>query len=79
MPFRFQRITTQPTKLAEESELASGVQLEYLVLARKFRPQSFEDVAGQEHVVKTLSNAIGKGRVDTLFFLAVRAASAKPQ
>jgi DNA polymerase III subunit gamma/tau len=37
--------------------------LEYLVLARKFRPQKFDDVAGQEHVVKTLSNAIGKGRV----------------
>jgi DNA polymerase-3 subunit gamma/tau len=70
MPFRFQRITTQPTKLAEESELASGVQLEYLVLARKFRPQSFEDVAGQEHVVKTLSNAIGKGRVAHAFLFS---------
>jgi DNA polymerase-3 subunit gamma/tau len=47
-----------------------GVQLEYLVLARKFRPQTFEDVAGQEHVVKTLSNAIGKGRVAHAFLFS---------
>ncbi|MEN6623875.1 MAG: DNA polymerase III subunit gamma/tau [Smithella sp.] len=37
--------------------------MEYLVLARKFRPQSFEDVAGQEHVVKTLRNALSHGHV----------------
>jgi DNA polymerase-3 subunit gamma/tau len=46
------------------------VQLEYLVLARKFRPQSFEDVAGQEHVVKTLRNAIGQGRVAHAFLFS---------
>jgi DNA polymerase III subunit gamma/tau len=44
--------------------------LEYLVLARKFRPQSFEDVAGQEHVVKTLRNAIGQGRVAHAFLFS---------
>ena len=44
--------------------------MEYLVLARKFRPQTFEDVAGQEHVVKTLSNAIGKGRVAHAFLFS---------
>ena len=59
-----------PTKLAKESELASGDQLEYLVLARKFRPQSFDDVAGQEHVVKTLRNAIGQGRVAHAFLFS---------
>ena len=35
----------------------------YLVLARKYRPQRFEDVTGQEHVVRTLSNALRSGRV----------------
>jgi DNA polymerase-3 subunit gamma/tau len=30
----------------------------YLVLARKWRPQVFEDVVGQDHVVRTLKNAI---------------------
>jgi DNA polymerase-3 subunit gamma/tau len=44
--------------------------LEYLVLARKFRPQTFEDVAGQEHVVKTLRNAIGQGRVAHAFLFS---------
>src|SRR6185312_3087060 len=35
----------------------------YLVLARKYRPQTFADMTGQEHVVQTLSNAIASGRV----------------
>jgi DNA polymerase-3 subunit gamma/tau len=37
--------------------------MSYLVLARKWRPQSFDDVAGQEHVTRTLQNAIRAGRV----------------
>jgi DNA polymerase-3 subunit gamma/tau len=44
--------------------------LEYLVLARKFRPQCFEEVVGQEHVVKTLKNAISQGRVAHAFLFA---------
>ncbi len=44
--------------------------MEYLVLARKFRPQTFEEVAGQEHVVKTLRNAIGQGRVAHAFLFS---------
>ncbi|MCD6486148.1 MAG: DNA polymerase III subunit gamma/tau [Syntrophobacterales bacterium] len=37
--------------------------MEYLVLARKWRPQVFEDVVGQDHVVKTLKNAVKLDRV----------------
>ncbi len=37
--------------------------MSYLVLARKYRPQGFEDVVEQEHVTRTLSNAIAMGRV----------------
>ena len=37
--------------------------MEYLVLARKWRPQIFEDVVGQDHVVKTLRNAVTLDRV----------------
>ncbi|MCH7573633.1 MAG: DNA polymerase III subunit gamma/tau [Candidatus Marinimicrobia bacterium] len=37
--------------------------MSYQVLARKWRPQRFEDVLGQEHVVRTLQNAIERGRV----------------
>jgi DNA polymerase-3 subunit gamma/tau len=35
----------------------------YQVLARKYRPQRFSDVIGQEHVTRTLKNAIEKGRI----------------
>ena len=35
----------------------------YQVLARKYRPQSFSDVAGQEHVTRTLLNALEQGRI----------------
>jgi DNA polymerase-3 subunit gamma/tau len=37
--------------------------MEYLVLARKWRPQVFESVVGQDHVVKTLKNAIKYNRI----------------
>ncbi|MEP3479272.1 MAG: DNA polymerase III subunit gamma/tau [Fuerstiella sp.] len=35
----------------------------YTVLARRFRPQAFDDVVGQEHVAQALRNAIRAGRV----------------
>lgn len=35
----------------------------YTVLARRFRPQAFGDVVGQEHVARALQNAIRAGRV----------------
>jgi DNA polymerase-3 subunit gamma/tau len=35
----------------------------YLVLARKYRPQTFEEVIGQDHITRTLANAISKDRV----------------
>lgn len=35
----------------------------YTVLARRFRPQAFDDVVGQEHVSQALRNAIRSGRV----------------
>jgi DNA polymerase-3 subunit gamma/tau len=37
--------------------------MSYVVLARKWRPQRFEDVVGQPHVVQTLTNAISAGRI----------------
>lgn len=35
----------------------------YLVLARKWRPQRFEDVVGQEHITRTIQNSISSGRI----------------
>ena len=47
--------------------------MSYLVLARKYRPQSFQDLAGQEHVARTLANAIASNRVAHAFlFTGVR-------
>lgn len=37
--------------------------MSYLVLARKYRPQTFEQVIKQDHVTRTLTNAISAGRV----------------
>ena len=37
--------------------------MSYLVLARKYRPQTFDQVVKQEHVTRTLTNAISNGRV----------------
>jgi DNA polymerase-3 subunit gamma/tau len=37
--------------------------MSYQVLARKYRPQKFSDVIGQEHVTRTLKNAIAQGRI----------------
>src|ERR1700678_1302099 len=37
--------------------------MSYQVIARKYRPQRFADVVGQEHVTQTLSNAIEQKRI----------------
>ncbi|HWA75979.1 MAG TPA: DNA polymerase III subunit gamma/tau [Polyangiaceae bacterium] len=47
--------------------------MSYLVLARKWRPMRFEDLVGQDHVARTLGNAIKSGRVAHAFlFTGVR-------
>jgi len=42
----------------------------YLVLARKFRPQTFDEVIGQKHVTTTLKNAILQDRVHHAFLFS---------
>nr|WP_277951864.1 DNA polymerase III subunit gamma/tau [Staphylococcus hominis] len=44
------------------SNCIGGATVNYQALYRMFRPQSFSDVVGQEHVTKTLRNAISKGK-----------------
>src|SRR5688500_5201481 len=41
----------------------------YRVLARKYRPQSFQELIGQDAMVKTLANAIERGRIAHAFLL----------
>ena len=44
--------------------------MSYLVLARKWRPQQFDDVIGQRGVTQTLRNAIGANRIAQSFVFA---------
>lgn len=37
--------------------------MSYKVIARKYRPQTFQEIVGQEHVTRTLANAIKQNRV----------------
>src|ERR1700755_293042 len=47
--------------------------MSYTVFARKYRPQIFADLVGQEHVTRTLANAIQTGRIAHAFlFTGVR-------
>ncbi len=63
--------------LPARHEIADALQcrsaMTYTVFARKYRPQTFADLVGQEHVTRTLSNAITSGRVAHAFlFTGVR-------
>jgi DNA polymerase-3 subunit gamma/tau len=44
--------------------------MSYLVLARKWRPRSFTELVGQEHVVKALVHALDSGRLHHAFLFA---------
>ena len=54
-------IPEQPQKPASASP--------YRVLARKYRPQTFSELIGQDAMVKTLANAIERGRIAHAFLL----------
>jgi len=54
-------IPEQPQKPADASP--------YRVLARKYRPQTFSELIGQDAMVKTLANAIERGRIAHAFLL----------
>ena len=41
----------------------------YQVIARKWRPQTFDEIVGQDHVVRTLRNAITRNRIAHAYLL----------
>ncbi len=51
------------------SEETSEISKPYQVLARKYRPQNFDDLIGQDALVRTLKNAIDSGRIAHAFML----------
>ena len=59
--------------------------MSYTALYRKWRPASFEDVKGQDHIVKTLKNQVESGRIGHAYLFCgtrgtgkTRAMNAKP-
>ena len=44
--------------------------MSYQVLARKWRPNDFSEVVGQEHVVKALSNSLDQNKIHQAFVLS---------
>jgi DNA polymerase-3 subunit gamma/tau len=44
--------------------------MSYLVLARKWRPRQFSEVVAQEHVTRTLENAITQNRLASAYLFA---------
>ena len=44
--------------------------MSYQVLARKWRPNSFSEVVGQEHVIKALSNALDSNKIHQAYLLS---------
>ncbi len=51
------------------TEISPSGQTPYRVLARKYRPQNFADLIGQEAMVRTLTNAFATGRVAQAYML----------
>jgi DNA polymerase III subunit gamma/tau len=57
-----------PNPLESSLEIPGGIskiqsKMSYQVIARKYRPQRFSDVVGQDHVTQTLVNAIQQNRI----------------
>ena len=50
-------------RAAGSASTSSALSSAYQVIARKWRPQTFDDVVGQDHVVRTLRNAISRNRI----------------
>ncbi|MCK4946136.1 MAG: DNA polymerase III subunit gamma/tau [Alphaproteobacteria bacterium] len=63
------KTVTRKTSSKESSVAVSKKSTEYRVLARKYRPQNFSELKGQEALVRTLTNAIQSGRIAHAFML----------
>ncbi|MHB8885119.1 MAG: DNA polymerase III subunit gamma/tau [Methylovirgula sp.] len=63
------RAEAVPSLSFPDAEKAAPAAAPYRVLARKYRPSSFDDLIGQEAMVKTLSNAFELGRIHQAYML----------
>ncbi|MDE0737306.1 MAG: DNA polymerase III subunit gamma/tau, partial [Pirellulaceae bacterium] len=56
-------MSAENTSTGNSNPADSNAREAYVVIARRYRPQSFLDMVGQEHVTKALENAIATNRV----------------
>ncbi len=56
--------------MQQVSRGSARLAMQYQVLARKWRPQNFNEIVGQEHVSRTLLNALQSGRVAHAFLFS---------
>ena len=68
-PEKAQPEKAQIAKVAPSAGGSEAAGDDYRVLARKYRPQSFDDLLGQEAMVRMLTNAFAAGRVAHAFLL----------
>jgi len=63
-------VTDTPTAGTGTTETGNaGSGLAYRVLARKYRPRTFDELIGQDALVRTLTNAVNSGRIAQAFML----------
>ena len=55
--------------MAEDTITENNEDKQYVVLARKYRPQNFNELLGQEALVRTLTNAIQNNRIHHAYIL----------
>ena len=60
-------VTDTPTAASDTGAAGNG--LAYRVLARKYRPRTFDELIGQDALVRTLTNAVNSGRIAQAFML----------
>ncbi|MBP2230328.1 DNA polymerase-3 subunit gamma/tau [Azospirillum agricola] len=60
---------TDTTDTLDHPPTAPATGLAYRVLARKYRPKTFDELIGQDALVRTLTNAIHSGRIAQAFML----------
>jgi DNA polymerase III subunit gamma/tau len=61
--------TSDPRRSGVDTPFAAAPAAGYRVLARKYRPATFQDLIGQDAMVRTLSNAFAAGRIPQAWIL----------
>src|ERR1700729_1851388 len=64
-----ERDTATADMFGEAAPPTAAPSAAYTVIARKYRPRTFEDLIGQEAMVRTLKNAFASGRIAHAFML----------